>query len=195
MTAPVAPVPTSLPYGIRDIKVTPYTDAVGTILDVSTDASVDLPNARTLSFSEAEDFEELRGDDRVVTTRGKGATVEWEIESGGMSLEAWQVMTGGEVIDSGTTPNRIRTLRKRGSQNRPWFRMEGQAISDSGGDLHCVLYRCRFTDNLEGAFEDGSFFLTAGKGTALPMLDEMEDVLYDFVQNEAPVSIPTTPDV
>lgn len=188
-----APLETALPYGLRDIKVTPYTDATGTVLDDADDASIDLPNARTLSFSEAEDFEELRGDDRTVTTRGKGATVEWEIESGGISLEAWQVMTGGEIIDSGIAGARKRVLRKRGSQARPWFRMEGQAISDSGGDIHCVLYRCRFTDNLEGELGDGEFFLTSGKGTALPMLDETADILYDFVQNEVATAIPTTP--
>lgn len=185
-----APIPTALPYGIRDIKVTPYTDAQGTVLAEGDGVTIDLPNARTLSFSEAEDFEELRGDDRTVTTRGKGPTVEFELESGGISLEAWKVMTGGTIADTGTTPNRIRTFRKRGSQNRPWFRLEGQAISDSGGDIHCVLYRCRISDTLEGEFGDGEFFLTSGKGTALPMLDEAADYLYDFVQNETAVIIP-----
>ena len=54
------PLPTPLPYGIRDIKVTPYTDAAATTLAAT---SIDLPNARTLSFSETEEFTELRGDD------------------------------------------------------------------------------------------------------------------------------------
>ena len=47
------PLPTALPYGIRDIKITPYTDAAATTLAVT---SIDLPNARTLSFSETEEF-------------------------------------------------------------------------------------------------------------------------------------------
>ena len=187
------PLPTALPYGIRDIKVTPYTDANGSILADGADVTIDLPNARTLSFSEAEDFEELRGDDRVVTTRGKGAQVEWELESGGLSLEAWKVMTGGTIIDSGISPAAQRIFRKKGSQTRPWFRIEGQSISDSGGDIHCIIYRCRFTDNLEGEFNDGEFFLTSGKGSGLPMLDQTDDILYDFVQNETPIAIPTTP--
>lgn len=186
MTAPVA---TALPYGIRDIKLTPYTDASGTVLATGDGVAIDLPNGQTLSFSEAEDFEELRGDDRVVTTRGKGATVEFELEAGGISLEAWKVMTGGEIIDSGTTPNRKRILRKRGSTNRPWFRVEGQAISDSGGDIHCIIYRCRISDTLEGEFADGEFMVTSGKGTGLPMLDQAADYLYDFVQNETATAI------
>ncbi len=48
MTMPVA-----LPFGIRDIKVIPYTDLTATELD---DTLVDFPYARTLSFTEAEDF-------------------------------------------------------------------------------------------------------------------------------------------
>ncbi|MFT8046885.1 hypothetical protein ACMYMB_23080, partial [Salmonella enterica subsp. enterica serovar Enteritidis] len=60
------PLGTSLPYGLRDVKLTPLVNGVpGT--------PVDLPNARTLSFSESEDSEELRGDDKIVATRGKGA--------------------------------------------------------------------------------------------------------------------------
>jgi len=185
-----APVPTALPYGMRDIKLTPYDDASGIDLGA---ASEDLPYARTLSFSEAEDFEELKGDDRTISMRGKGATVEFEIESGGISLVAWSIMSGGEILESGTTPNRVITLRKRGQNARPWFRAEGQAISDSGGDIHCILYRCRVTDTLEGEMNEGEFFLTAAKGNALPLLDDIDDVLYDFVQNETAVAIPLTP--
>ncbi len=79
---PLTTIP--LPFGCRDIKLFPISDAgvVG--------AAVDLPNSRTLSFSEAEDFEELRGDDKVITRRGSGASVEWELESGGISLDAWK---------------------------------------------------------------------------------------------------------
>ena len=58
---------TAIPYGLRDIKITPYTDAAGTVLG----SPIDLPYARTLSFTDTEDFEELRGDDRVVATHGQ----------------------------------------------------------------------------------------------------------------------------
>jgi hypothetical protein len=180
-------LPTPLPYGIRDVRLTAYTDTAGAVLGTTV---TDLPYGRTLSFSETEEFEELRGDDRVVTTRGKGASVEFELESGGISIDAWKVMTGGTVTDSGTTPNKKRVLRKLGRTSRPWFLIEGQVISDSGGDLHAILYRCRLTDTLEGEFSDGEFFLTSGSGVALPL--DSSDVLYDIVQNETAVSISGT---
>ena len=183
------PLATPLPYGLRDIKLTPYSDAAGTTLGSTV---IDLPNSRTLSFSETEEFEELRGDDRVVTTRGKGAVVDWEIESGGLPLDAWKAMSGGAITDSGTSPNKKRTYTKKGRSGRPWFLIEGQVISDSGGDVHAILYRCRATDSLEGEFSDGEFFLTSGSGQALPLLNDVNDVLYDIIQNETAAALSST---
>lgn len=172
----------SLPYGLRDIKITPYTDAAGTVL---AEVSIDLPVARTLSFSDTEDFEQLRGDDRVAAEHGNGAQVEWEMESGGLPFAAFKAMAGGTITTSGSTPNEKRVFSKKVTDQRPYFRIEGQVISDSGGDLHCVIYRAKATGELSGEFSDGAFFLTSasGVGHAVPSGDNA-DKLYDFVQNE-----------
>lgn len=189
MSSPT-PLSTALPYGIRDCKITPYTDAAGTVLGST---STDLPNMQTFSFSETEEFQELRGDDRVVTTRGRGAQVEWSLEAGGVNLKVWALLTGGSVIESGTAGNRTVTVRKKSSDNRPFFKLEGQAISDSGGDVHAVVYRCRSNSNIEGSFGDGEFFITSASGIGLPLMDEDFDLLYDFIQNETKTAIGTTP--
>lgn len=172
--------PTALPYGIRDLKLTKYTDGSGTVLG---SVSVDLPNMTKLSFSETEEFAELRGDDKLIATRGKGSQVEWSIESGGINYAAWAVMTGGTVTLTGTTPNRVTTFRKRSTDQRPYFRIDGQSISDSGGDVLARLYRCRTSDKVEGEFGDGAFFMTASSGMGLPLLGDY-DLLYDFIQRE-----------
>ena len=185
-----APMTEALPYGIRDIKLTPYVDAAGSVLG---SVSYDLPNSQTLSFEETEEFQELRGDDRIVTTRGQGAQVEWELEAGGIAPKCWSIMSGGEVIESGVTPNRKIILRKRGSDARPYFRVEGQAISDSGGDVHAILYRCRANDTIGGEFKDGEFWMTSASGLGLPLLDDTNDLLYDLVQNESKTAISLTP--
>lgn len=186
MTYPV----TALPYGMRDVKLTRYTDASGSVLDT---VSVDLPNMQTFSFSETEEYTELRGDDRVVAIRGKGALVEWSIEAGGMDFRAWEILTGGTVSLSGITPNRVWTLRKRATDARPYFRAEGRTISESGGDMHCVVYRCRANDKVEGGFADGEFFITSASGQGLPMLDEAFDLLYDMRQYETATAAVLTP--
>jgi hypothetical protein len=182
--------PTALPYGVRDCKLTRYTDASGTVLAGS---SVDLPNMQTFSFSESEEFTELRGDDRVVAIRGQGALVDWELEAGGMDFAAWEILTGGTVAESGLTPNRVWTMRKRSTGTRPYFRLEGKAISDSGGDMHCTVYRCRANDTVEGQFADGEFFVTSASGQGLPLLDEVNDLIYEFRLNETVADISTTP--
>lgn len=170
----------ALPYGLRDVKLTAYTNA--TTLAATT---VDLPNSRTFSFEEAEDFEELRGDDKVVATRGKGPSVSWELESGGISFEAYQVMNGGTVTSTGVAPNLSKKYSKKATDSRPEFKTEGQAISESGGDFHVVLYRCKATEGISGELGDGVFWLTSASGTALPSrITASVDALYDFVQND-----------
>lgn len=185
-------MPTALPFGLRDIKIIPYTDLSATVLD---DTMVDLPFVRTLSFSEAEDFTDLRGDDELITSHGSNAWVEWELESGGIALEAWAVISGGEVTVEGVSPNQIKTYRKRVSDAKPWFALVGQSISDSGGDIHAIIYRCRITDSLEGEFGDQEFFLTSGSGKGYSSRRSGETgVLYDFVQHEtvADIILPPT---
>lgn len=175
----------SLPYGLRDVKLTPY-ETTTTLAA----ASIDLPNSRTFSFEETEEFEELRGDDKVVATRGKGAGVSWELESGGIALEAYAIMAGGTITESGVDPEVVKTYQKKVTDARPQFKVEGQAISEAGGDFHVVLYRCKASDSLSGSLEDGTFWLTSASGTALPsQLTGSEDVLYDFVQNATATAI------
>lgn len=171
----------TLPYGLRDVKITPI-DASGTL-----GTALDLPNSRTFSFEENEDFEELRGDDKVVATRGQGATVSWELESGGISLEAYAAMSGATVVESGVAPATVQTLTKLGVDAKPRFQVEGQAISESGGDFHVVLPNCKATESLSGELADGAFWLTSASGTAIA--DPTSDVVFEFVQNETATAI------
>lgn len=181
--------PTALPYGMRDLKITPYSDAAGSVLSSEV---IDLPNMQTFSFSEQEEFQELRGDDRVVAIRGSGATVDWELEAGGYKIRVWEVMTGGVVTQTGIAPNRVWRLDKRSSDSRGYFLIEGQIISDSGGDLHAVVYRCRCNDAIEGEFSDGEFFITNASGQGLPILDDVNDLLYSIIMNETATPISGT---
>lgn len=174
------PVDPALPFGLRDVKLRPI-DATGVV-----GVSVDLPNSRTFSFGEAEDFEQLRGDDTVVAMRGKGATVDWELEAGGISLNAYKILAGGTTTTSGVSPNTKTTYSKTSTDARPYFQVEGQAISDSGGDFHVLLYRCRATGDLSGEMADGSFWLTGAKGQAIA---NAAGAIYDFIENESVAAI------
>jgi hypothetical protein len=175
---------TSTPFGLRDVKVTPITTggAYGTM--------VDLPNAQTFSFSESEDFATLRGDDVDKAKRGQGPTVEWTLESGGISLEAYVVINGGTLTVTGTGSTVKKTYNKKGTDSRPYFYVEGQAISESGGDFHGVVYKAIADGSVEGELKDGEFWITKADGTGIA--DDNND-LYDFVENAtaAAIVVPT----
>lgn len=176
------------PYGLRDVKLTPLLpDGSG-----PSGSPVDLPAAQTFSFSETEDFAELRGDDQVQASHGNGAVCEWSLESGGISLEAYQVMAGGTIQVSGITPNIIKRFRKTIDDSRPYFKAEGRAISDNGGDFHGIVYRCKADGSLEGEMGDGEFWVSSASGKGYGSLEAADlGAIYDFVHNETAVEIPT----
>lgn len=174
-------LPTPLPFGLRDVKLTPFT----TDAAITLGTSVDLPNARKLSFVESEDFETLRGDDKDVATHGAGPKVEWELEGGGVPFEAIKVMYGGTISETGVSPAKVKTYSKKVTDQRPYFQAVGQMISDSGGDMWIKIYKCKATGNLEGEAGDGQFMLTGASGVGLPSTVVADvDKAWDFVQHE-----------
>jgi len=184
----------ALPYGVRDIKLTKYLDALGMLLDTT---SVDLPYIQRLNFTEAEEFSELRGDDKTITTRGKGSTVNWDLESGGIAPYAWAVFTGGTVdeVIVGSDVTEL-NMHKRSTTARPWFRIDGRIISDSGGDVLVRIYRCRANGDITSNFQDGEFTTTAVTGVGYPLLDDANDLLYSIFRrgDDSAVSLTLTPD-
>ena len=175
----------ALPYGLRDIKITPYTDAAGTVLAAT---SIDLPASRTLSWTESEEATELRGDDRVYASRGSGATLAWDLESGGLPFEAFKAMAGGTVTETGTGATGKKVFSKKATESRPYFRIEGQMISDSGGDVRCIIPRCKATGDMSGEFTDQEFHLLSASGAGFAIPDTAADVdlrglLYRFIHS------------
>jgi hypothetical protein len=171
------PLGDTLPFGLRDVKIWAL-DNTG----ARSGTAVDLPVARTFSFKETVSSEQLVGDDVIQGSHDYNPMVEWELEAGGISLEAYAVLNGGTITTSGTTPAQIKTYSKLTTNGRPYFEVEGQAISDSGGDMHCVVYRCKADGDFDGKFENGAFFLTKASGKGYGRTDNAK--LYDFIQNE-----------
>lgn len=176
---PLTTIP--IPYGLRDVKVRPL---VG---EVPAATGIDFPNARTFGFTEAEASDELRGDDGLVAVHGKGGSVNWTLEGGGYSFEAVKAMYGGTIVETGTTPNQKKTYVKADTDQRPYFEVEGQAISDSGGDFHALVYRAKATGDLTGTLADGTFWLTGASGQGLARLSDRK--LYVITQNETAVPL------
>lgn len=170
----------ALPYGLRDVKVRSISSS-GTV-----GTSVDLPASRTFTFTDTADFETLRGDDVDIASHENGAKVNWDLEHGGISLEAYAIFAGGVVTSSGTGATAVKTYSKTSSHSRPYFQVEGQALNDNGGDLHGVIYKAKATGDIEGSFEEGAFRVTSLSGESYA---DGTGKVYDFVQNASVTAI------
>ena len=95
----------------------------------------------------------------------------------------------GEAVD-GTGP-RLVSVTRPASDPRLFRVTFTQAISESGGDFHVILYKCKATDGVEGELSDGAFWLTSASGTAIGRTSD--DNVYDFVENETATAIDTSP--
>jgi hypothetical protein len=184
-------VPDALPYGLRQLMLTPYLDAQGTVL---ANTSYPLPVAMTLGFSETEQYDELRGDDVLVAVHGRGPQVDWSLEAGGMDITCWSIISGGSVIEQGVAPNRVTRLRKSGDDQRPYLRIDGRAISDSGGDMGCRIYRAKANGRLQADLRGGAFQTSRIDGVGLPMIGDAGRWLYEFIRKESESAIPGTPE-
>jgi hypothetical protein len=174
-----------LPYGLREVKLTPL--GVG---GATPGTAVKLPIARTFEFKDTEDFNQLRGDDGVAASHGSGCVVNWSLESGGISFEAYATIAGGTVTTTGLTPSIVKTYSKKTTDARPYFKVEGRALGDTGGDVHGLVYRCKATGDIGGTWGDGEFFLTSADGEGYGSLESGKtDKAYDFIGNETATAI------
>lgn len=169
---------TSLPYGLRDLKVATMssTGVKGT--------PVALPNGQTLEFTEGTNTQTLRGDDKVVAQRTTIGDVEWTLAAGGINFDAAVIMFGGGITESGTTPNEKRTYTRNAQDARPDFYLTGRALSESGGDYHMQFLRAK-AGNFSGTLQDQEFWVSNAEGTAIGALTVgSEDDIYNLIVNE-----------
>jgi hypothetical protein len=174
---------TRLPYGLRDLKVATLsnTGVKGTL--------VDLPNGQTLEFNETTSEQELRGDDVIKATRTTVEAVEWTLDAGGINFEAMVVMAGGTVSTTGTTPNIKKQWRRLEGESYPDFFLEGQALSESGGDHHTVLHRCK-ANKISGTHQDQEFWVSHAEGKGIGTLTAANvGAVWDMVANETTTAI------
>jgi len=168
------------PFGLRDIKLT----------DIAGANQVDLPVAQKLGFKEKLTTGELRGDDSLKELLSQTDSLEFALEAGGISVEAWALMTGRTVNESGTTPNRVSTYNISAGDCYPYFKIYGKAVGpDCNEDTHVLLYKCKLTAPLEGEFAEGSFFVTSCSGMAL---DDGTNGIADIVLHETAANLPAT---
>ena len=167
------------PFGLRDIKVLPF----------PTGSAVDLPYGMTMTFKEVLTSGELRGDDATQAIVAITDKLEWELEAGGISLEAWAVLTGRTITAAGTTPSQTNTITANAGDVYPYFKLYGKSVGDGTDDVHILIQKAKCTGAIEGEFKDGEFWVTKASGVAV---DDGSNGVYDIVQNETSTALPSS---
>jgi hypothetical protein len=164
------------PYGLNQLKVVP---AGGSLTS--------FPWGQTLKFSEEPSTNELKGDDKIVATVTVLEKIDWEIEAGGISLEAYAAITGRTLTNAGTGAAETQTMKASGADAYPYFKLYGKVITDEG-DLHIKFFKAKL-NKIEGEFKNGEFFVTKCEGTSI---DDGTNGIMELVRNETATTLPLT---
>lgn len=162
------------PFGLRQVRIT---SADGS-------AAVTLPYGLMLHVTPRIEVAEFFAEGVVVGAATRAVAAEWELEAGGISLEALAKLTGLTAAAAGSAPNRTLTLNTAAGAQFPYIRIYGRAAGDGADDIYCRLYRAKLT-SIEGTFRRGDFFITSCAGVAVAN----SNGLYEFVQRETGAAI------
>jgi hypothetical protein len=140
----------SKPFGLSDLKIANYT---------TPSTEIDVPVSARLSFKDTPaKAVELRGSDGLAAVHIVEGRVLVELEAGGISMQAWELLSGGTY----STGSGYCRLLKAPAHIRPHLILGAKVIDNAGvGDIHVYLPYCRCPDGPSGEFRDGQFFLTA----------------------------------
>ena len=163
------------PFGLREIKVYSADGSAGVALPVSLMMHI-TPVIKGESYS-ADGF-----------NVGESSTLvglDWELESGGLNLEAYAKLLGLTLTAAGTAPNRTQTLAVGGQEVLPYLRIHGRAVGDTIDGMTVKLYRCKLT-SLEGTFRRADYYITSCAGVAVR---HSTLGLYDMIGQETKVAL------
>ena len=166
------------PFGLRQITLVPLPSGTAVVL----------PAAQTLSFKESLISGELRGDDAVQAIAAITDKIEWSLEAGGISFDAIKVMTGRTITASGTTPAQKNTMLIAAGDTYPYFKIYGKVVNDDGSDVHCLIYKAKLTDGLEGEWKDGEFFIQSASGIAITNGTKIAELVHNETATTVPAS-------
>jgi hypothetical protein len=166
------------PYGLHDVKVTPVSGS-----------QKDFPIAQSLKFGIRVLSGELSGDDQLVAVAANVEAIDWELEAGGISLDAYGIMMGMTPTTSDTTPSAYYTLAVASAARLPYFKIYGKSLGDGTDDIHVKIPKAKITDTIEGTLAGGEFMVTSCKGIGVA---DTNGHCVIIVQNETAQELPTT---
>lgn len=176
----------SLPYGLTDLVIEPL-DATFTPV---TAAGVKMLNGQTIDVAFSEDQTDEEGYGQVVGTVYAATKADVTLHAAGTDLDALAAITGGTVASAGSSPNIVQTLDIGVvSQARPYCRVTGRALGNTGGDVWMRVNAVRFSLP-DGGLDHKAFNETEIKGTAIaPTAGSASGKIMSRVHHQTPTTI------
>lgn len=169
--------------GLREIDITPIdpdTLALGT--------PIPLPGSQVLTFKRKQDKKSLRGNDRTIDTSIQNIAADWSFDHGGLiPLDAAEVLSGGTLEVSGTSPNEVKTLTQRSTDQPGFFRIRGRSVNSKGVSGSKIVYYYCQCETFEGEMKDGEYWVSKAGGEAIG--HPSNDKVWDLVQEETSVAL------
>lgn len=138
----------TMPFGLRQVRVS---NMAGTLEE-------DFDAAQEFTFEPEWTTAKQRGNDRTVGSFAHVSGGKGEFMDGKLSTTARAIVFGGTITQTGTSPNEQASMKWGGDGNMPYFKLQGKVMTESGGDLHIVIYKCMAVGGGNLEFKDGEFW-------------------------------------
>lgn len=138
--------------GLRNVVVTKLDGSAQEPLDAIQEFTV------TVTVEEAV----LEGNDVDIASVSFVKGGEGSAGNGSMSMAAMAIIFGTTVATTGSTPNRVSTLKINKSLRPPYFKIYGEAFDDELGALHVIVNKAKLSGDFEIPLQQGTEWLTPG---------------------------------
>jgi hypothetical protein len=143
------------PFGLRAL----------TVVD-NTGRRADMCGAM-LSIQETTETKEVRASGQLLGAFTQTTGFNFSFEEGSISLEAYAIMTGRELLEVSEGVGTSQILTMGSGDYFPQFTIIGQAIaSDGRGDMHLRLVNAVLVGDIAGQMSQDEFYILSGGGIA-----------------------------
>jgi len=170
--------------GFQTANPTPTNgDAITLVIDGEARHVARMAAANSMTFSHSYKTGEMQGNDQIVAVGTRLASLEGDLESGGIDFDAYEIMLGQDIALNTTTG----TTEVTGSNVNPYFKISGVVTDPNAqGSTEVVIYRAKL-NSLEGSFSDAKFLVTSGSLMAIKESDASDNI-YDLYAYETQVA-------
>ena len=172
--------------GLDDVKIFEVTaDTSGSLTYGS---AVDVPGMQNIDLAPNYIQKPLMQDEEVDGYYQKLQSIYWSFSNAKVSLDVLNILEGGTLSSTGTTPNQKHTFTLSDTSEPKYFKLQGKInySTEEIGDFHLVLYKCKSL-SVQVGYRVKNYAIVSASGIAIPTINNKK--IRDYVVNETAVAI------